>query len=249
MHDEVYHQYARVLNDHWWTENRRKLATWALEKAGIRPGDNLRILELGSGVGVEHEFLSQYGSVTGVEISPVGLGYCKERGYDNLVEADLNTFEPEPSRFDLIVDFHVLYHEWIEQPLDVLRTLRTGLAPGGVLLTTEPGFELLRRGHDRSVMGGRRFSVSEVRALLVDAGLVVETATAFTSLLSPVLLAMATYERLRPPHEAQTHVSELEESPRIVRAALSGVMALERSLIRTIPMPFGASVIALGRNG
>ena len=248
MHDEVYHQYARVLNDHWWTENRRELATWALQKAGIRPGDNLRILELGSGVGVEHGFLSQYGSVTGLEISPVGLGYCKERGYEHLLEADLNTFEPDPESFDLIVDFHVLYHEWIASPLDVLRTLRGGLVPGGVLLTTEPGFESLRRGHDRSVMGGRRFSVTEVKQLLSDAGLVIESATAFTSILSPVLLALATYERLRPSHGAQTHVSELEESPRIVRAGLRSVMALERALIRKIPMPFGASVIAVGRN-
>jgi len=80
MNDEVYHQYARVLDSHWWTENRRKLASWALAKAGIEPGTSLRILELGSGVGIEHGFLSQYGSVTGVESSPVGLKYCEKSG-------------------------------------------------------------------------------------------------------------------------------------------------------------------------
>ncbi len=247
MHDDVYHQYARVLDEHWWTANRRQLATWALRAAGIEPGAGLRILELGSGVGVEHDFLAQYGSLTGVEISPVGLGYCKERGYDQLIAADLNDYRPTPSSFDLIVDFHVLYHEWIREPVEVLRHLRAGLAPGGVLLSSEPGFEILRRGHDRSVMGGRRFSLSQHKQLLRDAGFELLKASAFTSLLSPVVLALASYERLRPTAHAASEVAELESSPRLVQAGLRACMAVERQLIRAVPMPFGASVIAVAR--
>lgn len=247
MHDDVYHQYARVLSEHWWTKNRRELTRWALSEAGIEPGAGLRILELGSGVGAEFEFLSEYGTVTGVEISPVGLKYCEQCGYEKLINADLNDFVPELGSYDLIVDFHVLYHEWIKAPRDVLSKLRTGLKPGGILLNTEPGFEVLRRGHDRSVMGGRRFSVMELRELLVDAGYTVDRSSAFTSLLSPVLLAMATYERLRPIHTTQTHVAELEQSPRVVQAGLRAVMALERRLIKAVPLPFGGSVIALAR--
>ena len=130
---------------------------------------------------------------------------------------------------------------------DLLRRLRKGLAPGGVVLSTEPGFEVLRRGHDRSVMGGRRFSVTQLKKLLSDADLEVAQASAFTSLLSPVLLALATYERLRPHSAAQAEVAELEPSPRLVQAGLRAVMAVERGLIKAVPMPFGGSVIALAK--
>src|SRR5262249_2928177 len=151
------------------SHRRAIFADW-LERAGVRADATRHVLEIGCGAGVEHEFLRAYGPVTGVELSPIGAAYCREKGYAGLLPQDLNGTDFGTERFDLAVDFHVLYHRWVNDPGAVLARLCAALRPGGRLLLTEPAFAFLRRSHDDVVMAARRWNRAELGALVRAAG-------------------------------------------------------------------------------
>lgn len=237
MKEAVYHQYAENLQGgHWWVQHRRRILERWLTGLGVEPDGKRAVLEIGSGVGVEHDFFERYGSVTGVELSSVGAEYCRQRGYAQLIEGDLNTVSLPEASFDLAADFHVLYHQWVGDPADVLRRIHAALRPGGRLLLTEPAFEILRRAHDEVVMAARRWSRSGLVRLVEDSGFEIERFSAMLSLVAPAALFGALTDRFRSAHD---DIHELRPSSQPVEAVIRGVMAAERGLIRAFPLPFG----------
>lgn len=249
MRPEVYHQYARIMQDHWWSRARRLRAADLLACEGVFPDGSRRVLEIGSGVGSDHEFLAGYGSVTGVELDPTAIQYASKHAYTRLLEQDLNTFEPEPASFDLLVSLNVLYHAWVVDPPRVLARLAAGLGPGGLAVVTEPAFEGFRREHDEAVMTGRRWSRRGLRELLEGAGLEVRRLGGYGALLFPALLASVAVERLRGKLGSRRHhdVEELKPLPRPVEWTLDRVNGAERMLSRRLDFPFGPTWIALAR--
>jgi SAM-dependent methyltransferase len=245
MRDEVYHQYAKTLNrDHWWVAHRRALFRDWLARAQVLPEGTRRVLELGPGIGVEHEFLREYGPVTGVEISPIGAAYCRERGYAELLNEDLNGCDLGAGRFDLAVDFHVLYHRWVEDPALVLQRIFTALRPGGYLLLTEPAFAVLRRAHDEVVMAARRWNRSEIRQLVTGAGFELQHDSGFLSVIAPAALAMAVLDRFRSAGE---DIKELHPASPQTEGVIRWLLAGERALLRHASLPFGTCWAVLAR--
>lgn len=237
MKEAVYHQYAESLQQgHWWVEHRRRIVGRWLAQIGVEPDGSRSVLELGSGVGVELDFFQGYGSVTGVELSSVGAEYCRQRGYAQLIEGDLNTVSLPEASFDLAADFHVLYHQWVSDPADVLRRVHSALRPGGHLLLTEPAFEVLRRAHDDVVMAARRWNRRDLVQLVESSGFEIERFSAMLSLVAPAALFGALTDRFRTPHE---DIRELQPSSPPVDALIRGIMSVERGLIRAFPLPVG----------
>jgi SAM-dependent methyltransferase len=244
MREVVYRQYAEAFESHWWADHRRILVSEWLRAAGVEPNGKHPVLEIGSGAGTDFVFWSRFGPVTGVEISPVALGYLRGRGYAKLIEGDLNREELPAESFDLAADFHVLYHEWVKDPAAVLRRMRASLRPGGRLVLSEPAFELLRRGHDEAVMAARRWSRAELIALVRSAGFEVERCSGFLTLLLPAVLLSLVVDKLRKgAHE----VDEIRAPGPLANKILRFVMALERGLIRLFPLPAGTSWLLLAR--
>lgn len=243
MDDIVYRQYAESFEDHWWTDHRRRIFSRWLSAAGVNQTGMYRVLEIGSGAGTEQKWMSGYGPVTGVELSPAGLEFCATRGYAELIQGDLNTLELPADSFDLSVDFHVLYHGWVTEPGKVLSKLAAATRPGGWLLLTEPAHEYLRRGHDRAVLAKRRWSRSELLRLVDDAGFEVVHCSAFLTILLPVVWLSMAMDILR----SQREVSELAPPKPWVDRCLRRVMAIERGLMRLMPLPTGTCWAVLAR--
>jgi SAM-dependent methyltransferase len=247
MKDDVYHQYAKTLDaQHWWVSHRRAIFADWLARKGVQPDGKRRVLELGCGAGIEHDYLQGYGPVTGVELSPIGAAYCREKGYAELLEQDLNTTEFGVERFDLAVDFHVLYHRWVNDPGAVLRRIFSALRPGGRLLLTEPAFEFLHRSHDEVVMAARRWNRSKLSELVRTAGFEVEHHSAFLSVISPAAIALALIDRFRPSGD---DIRELHSQSSGMEGVLRWLLARERDVLRRISLPFGTcwAVLAIKR--
>jgi SAM-dependent methyltransferase len=244
MRDVVYHQYAASFESHWWTDHRRAVVSSWLAKVGIKPDGTHPVLEIGCGAGTEHRYLSGFGPVTGVEISQVGLEFCRQRGYSRLIEGDLNLVELPREQFDIAVDFHVLYHEWVEDPGAVLKKMQQALKPGGYLVMTETAFEALRRGHDDAVMAARRWTRAQLIELVTSAGFEVKRSSAYLTLLLPAVLLSLLIDKLRPSHE---EVDELKGPGPVVDKALRLVMWVERLLMRVAPLPVGTCWVLLAR--
>lgn len=237
MREEVYHQYARQLSDdHWWVNHRRRVFSHWLRRCGVDADGTRDVLEFGSGVGTEFSYLQQFGPVTGIELNPVGAGYCQKLGYAQLHNSDLNHCDFGKAAYDMVVDFHVLYHNWILSPRDVLRRAYSALRPGGYLLLTEPAFPSLSRSHDQVVMAARRWQRRELIETVTSAGFSVRHWSGILVPVAPVAFVLAKLDRRRPP---AADIEELKGGSRVAEAALRCLLAGERAVVRQLPLPLG----------
>lgn len=120
------------------------------------------------------------------------------------------------------------------------------LKPGGYLLLTEPAFEVLRRAHDDVVMAARRWNRRDLRRLVEDSGFVIERWSAMLTLVAPGALFGALFDRFRPPHD---DIRELEPAASWFTKLIRSVLAVERALIRWLPLPLGTCWALVARRG
>jgi hypothetical protein len=132
--------------------------------------------------------------------------------------------------------------EHLEDPVKALRHAVSLLGPGGAVLVTVPAFNLLWTNHD--VVNGhfRRYTRSGFHDLVRQAGMKMEAERYFFHWLFPVKLGTRVTERilgLRP------------RPPGIPRAwfntSLYWLCRLEQRTWGGLPLPFGSSLMVLGR--
>jgi hypothetical protein len=125
------------------------------------------------------------------------------------------------------------------------------LAPGGVLLLLEPAFESLRREHDVTVHGHRRYQRSDLVELARDNGLTVQRSTYAYSFLAPPAAVLGGLERVR--HRRASTASMASTDSDVDRRALDRVFAplarAERRVLSRRDVPFGTSVILVAARG
>jgi SAM-dependent methyltransferase len=240
MELEEYRRMADREEAHWWYVATRALLTETLSPY-LASGD--RILDAGGGTGATGSWLSGHGRLVVADVEPVGLRLNRERHPDAaFVVSDLGRLPFARGSFAAVVCVTVLYHRMIASPAAVVGELARVTRPGGVVCLMEPGVRALRRAHDRVTHTARRFSLSDVRALLVDNGLHVERATGAFSFLVPAAAAKAVVERGRT-------ASDLDESPDGLGGVFGRMATAERALLRHVSLPAGLSVLAIGRVG
>jgi ubiquinone/menaquinone biosynthesis C-methylase UbiE len=181
----------------------------------------------------------------GVDVSPDALAFVRARRPQiRPVRGSLEAL-PFPDRtFDAVLGITVLYT--VEDDVVAFGELSRVLAPGGVLLLLEPAFESLRREHDVTVHGRRRYHRSELVELARDNGLTVERATYAYSFLAPPAAVLGALGRMRRP---PTAVSPTSTESDVERHALDRVFAplakAERRVLSRRDVPFGTSVIVV----
>ena len=151
---------------------------------------------------------------------------------------------PEAS-FDVIVGLTVLYT--IDDDQAALAELARVLAPGGVLLLLEPAFESLRREHDVTVHGRRRYRRAQLVKMARDNALVVQRATYAYSFLAPPAAVLSGLERLRRPATASSMASTTDSDieRRSLDRAFGPMARAERRILAHRDVPFGTSVIVV----
>lgn len=234
----------RVEETHWWYRGMASL-TCALLNRFYRPGGSLRILDAGCGTGAAMTtYLSRYGRVWGFDLAAEALRFCRRRGAPRLARASVARLPFADGSFDLATSFDVLYERAVPSDLGAVRELRRVLGAGGRLLLRLPAYDWLRRSHDTVVHTRRRYTRREVSALLRAGGFRVEKVTYANALLLPAAVLKAAAERLFPPARPR---SDLEADPGPLNGLLFGVLAAEAPWIARGGLPFGLSVIGLGR--
>jgi hypothetical protein len=104
----------------------------------------------------------------------------------------------------------------------------------------EPGGKRLWRGHDEVTQGARRFSLDDMKSLTRGAGLDLVRGTGAYSFLIPPAALIGLIERGK-------HTSDVGRNQSGLGGLLGLVARAERALLRRFNLPFGLSVIAIGR--
>jgi ubiquinone/menaquinone biosynthesis C-methylase UbiE len=238
-------EYARIAaaeDDHWWYRSTRALAAQLLEPW---LGSGQRILDAGCGPGGNGAWLTRHGRVTALDVAPDALRFVRARRPElQPVRADVRAL-PFPDRtFDVAVGITLLYA--VPDDAAAAAELARVLAPGGALLLLEPAFAALRRAHDTTVHGLRRYRRAGLADLARRAGLTVRRTTYAYSFLAPPAAVLAVADRVRPrPGPAAGSDVERRDLDRVF-APLAG---LERRRLRRGAVPVGTSVVLVATRG
>ena len=243
MNPSEYRTIYAVEDRHWWYAGMRRITLALLDEVYGRR-DDLDILDAGSGTGGAMVYLSRFGRVTGIDFSPLALGFCQERRLARLGRASVPALPFAAASFDLVTSFDVLYHRAVGDPGAALAEFHRVLRPGGRVLLRLPAYDRLRGRHDDVIHTARRFTTVSLSESLCEAGFAVERLTYANPLLFPVALAKRLLEPLLPHHEGQSDVSP--NAP-WVDSALSAVLGVESGWLRRRDLPFGLTGVALGR--
>jgi len=232
----------RAEQSHWWYQGMAAITTRVLERFYV-PGLNLAILDAGCGTGAGLLFLSQYGSVTGLDISDHALRFCAERGCTEVTRASVMALPFREESFDLVTSFDIIYFEGIHDEA-VLQEAARVLRPGGRLLIRVPAFDWLRGTHDARVSTAHRYTSKELADKLVEGGFEIEFMSYANMILFPLALLKRFFERWRLTPQQD---SDIAVNVGAFSSFLKSCLILESKLIRFWRLPFGLSVVAMAK--
>jgi len=246
LNPEEYDLMYQVEQIHWWYRGMQVITEALLDRWLMWNARNT-ILDAGCGTGFAlTDYLPHHGIVTGVDLSPLAVGYSQKRGARRLVRASILDFPFASSAFDLVVSFDVLYEDSVPDDRLAVREFARVLKTGGILLMRLPAYDWLRGRHDQAIHTARRYSRSQVMTLLEESGLNVQYASYANMFLFPLALIKRSLEKLqRNPRPA----SDLSFPIGPLNGLFQWILSIEAVLISRFPLPFGLSVIAVARKG
>jgi len=244
MEREEYQRLFDLENELWWFLGMRCISSALLDRYLPGRQSERSILDAGCGTGGMLETLCVYGQTVAMDASTPALGFASKRAAAPLIQADVCRLPFASKTFDLVTSFDVIYHSGVSSDDEALLEMARVLRPHGLLLLRVPALNLFRGRHDIAVHTRRRYKRRELEEKLKQAGFAPE----FVSYLNCVLLPLAVLRRgvdrlFRPAY----HGSEVEPVSSWLNQSLLWILMLEAKWIRSGTLPFGLSLVAVGR--
>ena len=223
---------------HWWFVARRFLALDWLKRLTKK---GALVLDAGCGTGMNMQHLDGYAKTTGVDNSSTALSYCRLRGCNSLIQADIMNLPFKDGTFDAVVCLGVLYHRMITDDAKALSQMQRVLRKGGVAVITSPAFKFLSSRHDEVMHSIRRYTLEEFQQKISQAGFKILKASYIFMLIFPLVFVMRFIQKagLLPV----AYVSDFRMHSPLVNNAFIAALKLERALIKFMRLPFGTTVM------
>ncbi|QDK78208.1 class I SAM-dependent methyltransferase [Spirosoma sp. KCTC 42546] len=245
---EEYAKMFQLEGQLWWYRSLHERVEQALQtQFGSRR--DIRILDAGCGTGGMLDFLRHkgYTILQGIDGSADAVEFCHERGFSvTLLDlTKLASFEPEV-QYDVIIcnDVFCYFTEADLPPL--LSALRHRLKSNGILVSNNNAFSVFEGQHDIAVGIIRRFVLADFEYLLPQAGLIINYATYWSFVLSPVILLIRQWQRLQlklgwqKPEDAK---SDVYLPSAWINETLYHIAKTEQKLLSRTP--FGSSLFII----
>jgi len=228
---------------HWWFVSRRRLTSVLLERF-LAPDSNQLILDVGCGTGANLEFLERWGRPIGLDLSPLALNFARLRQSLRLTRASGLVLPYPDHTFAMVTSFDALYHQWVVDDNRALDEFYRVLQPVGWLLLTNPALPVLRSTHDEIYYTRQRYTASDTRQKLAEAGFNVRVCSYIYFLLLPVFTAVRLISRWLP----SANPVDRRPLPAWLNQSLIGAQNLEVMWLRRgKTLPIGSSLICLAQ--
>jgi SAM-dependent methyltransferase len=235
---------ARAEPTHFWFHGLRAYVIPVLD--GIAAGRrDLRIIDCGCGTGYNLDnVLRPYGQTFAFDLHEDSMWRARRTGRP-IVRADLQHIPFASSTFDLATSFDVM--QSVPDDRRALREIARVLRPGGHVVLNVTALDILRGDHSDVWGEMRRYNTSRASRLLADAGLkAVRISYLFASLL-PLMLAVRKVQGMFRPFREPKGDSDLTVPAPPINATLTWLVRREAVLARRVRMPFGSSLLIVGR--
>jgi SAM-dependent methyltransferase len=184
--------------------------------------------------------LEEIGQAYGMDMSDDAINFSREIFNGEVEKGALPDQVPyQEGFFDLITALDVIEH--IDRDVDSLKAMRSLLAPGGTIVVTVPAYMFLWSRFDEMNEHKRRYTLSELREKLMQAGFTVEKISYYNTLLFPIVFLVRMLNNLLKRDGA----SDIDMPSRPINFILKKIFGIEKYLLRFLNLPFGVSVLAV----
>ncbi len=242
MQEIVYHTNYKLEDSYWWFVARNRIVYELInKKCDLTEG--VDFLDVGCGTGGFSKILAEKYNVIGLDNSELALEYCRERGLQNLYKCNPDEFPKDEWNVQAITMLDVVEH--IEDDAGVVREAYEILPPGGYVIATVPAYQWLWSEHDVQHMHYRRYTRARFNRLLISAGFSIAYSSYFNTFLFPPAVLKRFAEKLTPSNKVE-HEPVDNVSP-FMDKLFRKIFLAERKILPSISMPFGISIIAIGK--
>jgi len=225
---------------HGWYLGTRNLLVSILKK--YLP-TNAKILDAGCGTGGTIVYLKKTGfsNIFGIDNSKLAISFCRQRKLTNIKSATVNHLPFKDQSFDAVICLDVLYHAGVNPSRAISEFYRV-LKPTGLIYLQEPAYNWLRSSHDIYIQTQHRFYRQELINLLRRQNFAVSKCTYLNTLLFPLQVIKRVKDKFFP----SSH-SDVQPLHPLVNQLLLQALRLEARLIKFINLPFGLSLVCVGK--
>ena len=235
----------RAQATHFWFRGFRDFVTPVIRDVA-RSRRDLRIVDCGCGTGHNMRLLEPFGRVAGFDLSELGVTVTSGAG-GRVVRADVARAPFASQAFDLATSFDVL--QCVERDTAAVREMARMVRPGGAVLLTLAAFDILRGDHAVTWGEVRRYTPASARRLVEQAGLRVERLSFLFGSLFPLIVSVRAAQRLLRPFRGVRPDADIAVPPAPVNAVLTAIVTAEARLAPRLALPFGSSLLVVGKKG
>ena len=234
MESSVYAQFYELERDHWWFAGMRHVCRTMLVDSYKSCGLNEdRCLDLGCGTGLWMQDLMAFGPSQAVDFSRHALSFCQARGLFGLTQASAEHLPYKTASFGLITALGLIEH--LEDEAAFLAELYRILVPGGQTLLLTSAYHFLWSEHDQVVHHKRRYTKTQLRALLHKEGYEVLRITYVNTVLFFPIILMRALRRMGGNQNLSSQGSpDLYMPGRAMNGLLRTVLSAEAKVLRYI---------------
>lgn len=244
MKDEEYRAMFDLEEHLWWYRGMRAI-TASLLNQHLRT-TKARLLDIGCGTGYSMAWLRKtfaFNEAFGIDLSPLAAVFWKARDLDTIALGSADRLPFLLEEFDLVTCFDVIYQLNDERASKSVAEMHRVLKPGGFLFIREPAYQWMRGAHDVAVGTRRRYTILDLRRLLIAHGFKIKR----TTYANTLLFWLAAPHRLLSKWRRSTE-SDVKPVPKLLNSLFGAALNLEAKLLQgKFSFPFGLSAIIVAQ--
>jgi len=241
---ELYALLVGVEDRHFWFGVRNEIVLSIMRAVGCVPGETA--LDVGCGTGFVLRGLEAAGLVgCGIDMHLTGLRHARRR-VSGLLFQDTAARLPFTAQFDWVLLCDVVEHA--DDDVALLRQAGRAAKVDGHVLVTVPALPALWSVYDEAIGHKRRYTRATLARAMREAGLVPSVVRYFNAATVPIeLFRRRLVMRRRSPADVD---GALRSAVRLPPGPVNGLLrlvALAELRLARLRLPFGSSLIAVGR--
>lgn len=243
MDEATFRLIVKNEKNHWWFQTRKKIIFSAFSKISKLNRGNLKVLDVGCGVGGAIDYLKKYGKVFGVDSSKIAINFCQNKGYYQLIQADVTQLLLPRDSFDLVVALDIIEH--VREDKKLISELFQICQKGGWLVISTVAFQSLWSDFDIFSKHLRRYNKKQFFELLKSSGFKIKKITYYNTILFlPIVLSRFINKILRIKLKSE---NELKRPPLLINFVLKRIFSIEKFWLKKFNFPFGISLFVIAQ--
>lgn len=232
---------------YFWYQARLNLIKYMFGSV-TQPGKNLKILDIGCGIGAEIGVLKNFGEITVLDVDAGALKIAGEKNPEiKIILGNAEEYDLGENLYDAICCFDVLEH--LREDEKILVKIKNSLKENGHLFFTVPAYSFLFSSHDVAMNHCRRYNKREIINKLTKTGFKILKINYWNFFFFPMIFVLRMFKKaLVKLYKKDALKSDARPINKYLNKILFLTLNFENNLAaKGINMPFGLTIYGIAK--